>query len=85
MKILLLLFYCSQNTVMNKSPSDMRVWRESFYMATYRVFLAGTVFYKAYNVPFSLKAERPAGVPRDFLREFDRTRDAADDESSIPC
>ena len=50
----------------------------------YRVFLTGAVFYRAYNEPFLLKAERPAGVPREYLREFDITRDTLGDESSLP-
>lgn len=32
-------------------------------------------FYRVYNEPFSSKADRPQGVPREYLREFDAARD----------
>lgn len=57
-----------------KSPSELRTWRERFSRAMYRVFFAGAVFYRVYNEPFSSQAERPAGIPREYLEEWNFTR-----------
>ncbi|KAK0101040.1 hypothetical protein ONS95_012972 [Cadophora gregata] len=59
-----------------KPPHQMRLWRERFYRAIYRIFIAGSVLYGVYNKPFSWNAERPLGVPREYLREYDASRDS---------
>jgi len=58
----------------------MRKWRERVHRAMYRLFFAGAALYRVYNEPFSSKAERPPGVPREYLRDYDADRDAIIDE-----
>ncbi|KAL2068603.1 hypothetical protein VTL71DRAFT_14940 [Oculimacula yallundae] len=67
-----------------KPPHEMRLWRERFYRAIYRIFIAGPVFYGVHNKPFSSKAKRPPGVPREYLREYDASRDSTLYEPGIP-
>jgi hypothetical protein len=45
-----------------RSPVGLRNWKERFYRAVYRVFIAGATLFKSYNEPFS-----SAGPPAHFL------------------
>ncbi|KAH9209576.1 hypothetical protein DL95DRAFT_394271, partial [Leptodontidium sp. 2 PMI_412] len=67
-----------------KSPSELRVWRDRFYRAMYRVIFAGAVFYRTYNQPFAPNTARPPSVPRTVFRKYDHTQDEEPEDWDWP-
>jgi hypothetical protein len=62
-----------------ESPNGLRIWKDRFYRAMYRILFAGALFSRAYNEPFFETADKaPQGFLCDYLVSHDANRN--DDE-----